>query len=370
MKKTKRTTVAISTAVILASTMCIPTAAYPLHIDSVPLAKTLETMQTDDEGCFLTASPALYYYLTDDDLVAIDTTKICYVIQLERGGIFSDDVVSQLEKVLESYGSYGVSNIKIGDDAADSNSVVLEDCGDGKYVLTLNPAKTGVQEAELFSYLQTVPSFISVQKEVFGYSYEEAGIGFYCEGIQSFGYEDQRFLLVQTKDGAALTTDDLSEISGIADVKESKTYTWNKDGEVSYVLCADPDVYSTGLGNQGMIEMVRQVESLEQVERVALLGSFEEIPSIPESVSGGAIPYVTRGDCDENETIDANDAYLALQHYAAGSVGSASVLSDRNRCAADINGNGKVDADDAYLMLKYYAAKSVGSDTQWSDILQ
>ncbi|MGN1402714.1 MAG: dockerin type I domain-containing protein [Ruminococcus sp.] len=76
-----------------------------------------------------------------------------------------------------------------------------------------------------------------------------------------------------------------------------------------------------------------------------------------------------RGDVDEDDDVDADDAYLVLKAYASYSVSGDLGLEGNPLLAADVDENGNVNADDAYYILKYYATASVGGTADWDAIL-
>ena len=376
MKKTKRIFTAICAASML--TAALPIQAAAIFDEGEPLAKTLEEMQQDSDAYFRKSLPGIYHYLTAEEFRAVDVARKTYIIQLEKDASLPEDAAEKLGKTIHKYNS--TESVAVAEGAPEmegyyANSVSLEDMGNGTYQLTLSKYHRA-DETALIAYLQTIPGFESVSYDVAGYEMTAIGnLGYDFWGSQTHPATEYKSttLLVQTLEGTSLSIDDFDAALGVTDVSpyanNNTVYVLN-DNCVVYEVKFDPTQYHI-MTRSEMLQLVQRVADMEQVEAVDFACMINDLYyGINEPIDNGAIPYITRGDCDENETIDANDAYLALRHYAAGSVGSASVLSDRNRCAADINGNGKVDADDAYLMLKYYAAKSVGSDAQWSDILQ
>ena len=369
MKRRKRTFTALSTAAILTSVCSMPTFAAGILAEGKPIPQLLEEMAQDTDSYFLQTSAGMYHYLTENDFYAIELTKKYYTIQLEQGTSLPEDAVTQLGKALYKYGSTDPVSLTEGAPNITNhyvNDASLEDLGDGTYQLTLSKY-CEVDEAALITYLQTIPGFVSITYGAAGYELTDSSLNldYDFEGSEKRPADGTSITLdIQTAENVALTTGDFEESLGVVSVEMVNNST-------EYRISFDSALYQRMTRGE-MLQLIKQIEAMEQVKTVDLHCQMNELAYavVNEPIDNGAISYVTRGDCDENETIDANDAYLALRHYAAGSVGSASVLSDRNRCAADINGNGKVDADDAYLMLKYYAAKSVSSDAQWSDILQ
>ena len=80
---------------------------------------------------------------------------------------------------------------------------------------------------------------------------------------------------------------------------------------------------------------------------------------------------VNRGDIDDNGTIDAIDASVALTIYALRSTnGDISMYSEKQLQAADTDKNGTVDAIDASYILSYYAYISTGGKKNFDDFMK
>ena len=80
---------------------------------------------------------------------------------------------------------------------------------------------------------------------------------------------------------------------------------------------------------------------------------------------------VNRGDIDDNGTIDAIDASVALTIYALRSTnGDVSMYSEKQLQAADTDKNGTVDALDASYILSYYAYISTGGKKNFDDFMK
>ena len=80
---------------------------------------------------------------------------------------------------------------------------------------------------------------------------------------------------------------------------------------------------------------------------------------------------VNRGDIDDNGTIDAIDASVALTIYALRSTnGDVSMYSEKQIQAADTDKNGTVDAIDASYILSYYAYISTGGKKNFDDFMK
>lgn len=73
----------------------------------------------------------------------------------------------------------------------------------------------------------------------------------------------------------------------------------------------------------------------------------------------------TKGDVNEDGSINALDASQVLTEYASVATGKASVLSDRQKSAADVNEDGSINALDASSILTYYAATAIGKEPTW-----
>ena len=80
---------------------------------------------------------------------------------------------------------------------------------------------------------------------------------------------------------------------------------------------------------------------------------------------------VNRGDIDDNGTIDAIDASVALTIYALRSTnGDVSMYSEKQLQAADTDKNRTVDAIDASYILSYYAYISTGGKKNFDDFMK
>ena len=79
-------------------------------------------------------------------------------------------------------------------------------------------------------------------------------------------------------------------------------------------------------------------------------------------------PTVALGDIDNNGTINAADASMALTEYAAVSTGQTSSLSDDARTAADVNKDKVINAGDASLILTYYAKLSLTGSASFDNL--
>lgn len=345
-----------------------PTFALYVDGEKRPMAQILNDLRTNSEAVFSRSGAGTYQYLTTEMFQELQLTRETYEIRLEVGAEMPENMLEDLGLITKyaegvivpiiSEDMVEISSSKYGIDG-NLNEIYFVEKEPGIFEFSFSPAWYRIDERVFISYLQTLPTFLSVTYDA---------VGYYANDLSDdFTYDTSEYtFFIQTKTANELSVEDFPEELCVKKVVK------NIDEYRDYVG-VQLDINTLG-GNEEdqMYHYAQELLNMEQIQNVWLDTTMvdDSVDVTPYLIDNGAIPYVTRGDCDENETIDANDAYLALRHYAAGSVGSASVLSDRNRCAADINGNGKVDADDAYLMLKYYAAKSVGSDAQWSDILQ
>lgn len=376
MKRRKRIFTVICSAAML--TAALPVQATAIFDEKEPLAKTLEEMQQNPDAFFQQFSPGIYHYLTEDDFRAVDVARKTYIIQLEEGSSLPSDAAEQLEKTIHKYNS--AESVSVTEGAPEmngyyANNVSLEDMGNSTYQLTLSKYHSA-DESALITYLQTVPGFASVSYDIAGYeitAIDNLRYDFIGSQTRPSNETYPTTLYVQTLEGTSLSTEDFDAELGVTSVDlyaNNNTVIVLNDSCVVYAVRFDTGIYHD-MTRSEMLQLVQRIEDMEQVESVNFNCMINDIfYGGNEPIDNGAIPYVTRGDCDETETTTPDDAYLALRHYAADAVGGEPALSDRNRCAADVNGNGKVDPDDAYFMLKYYAAASVGGDAQWSEILQ
>lgn len=369
MKKRKRIGTAACSAMILVSACSMPTFAAGILTEGKPIPQLLEEMEQDTNSYFLQDSAGTYHYLTEENFYAIELTKKYYTIQLEQDASLPEEAAVQLGKALCQYDSTDPVSVTEGAPNLANhyvNGASLESLGNGIYQLTLSN-DCEVDEAALITYLQTIPEFETITYGAAGYELTDSNLNlnYDFEGSENRPANGASMTLdVRTMENASLKTEDFEEDLGVISVEAIKN-------DAEYRVTFDPTLYQK-ITRTEMLQLIKRVEAIEQVKTVKFHCQINEIAYavINEPIDNGAIPYVTRGDCDETETITPDDAYLALRNYAAESVGSDPVLSDRNRSAADVSGDGKVNPDDAYFMLKYYAAKSVGRNAKWSEILQ
>ena len=83
----------------------------------------------------------------------------------------------------------------------------------------------------------------------------------------------------------------------------------------------------------------------------------------------GEAPF-TLGDPTKDGYIDAVDASLVLEEYTNVSTGGASVMTNTEKKAADINSDGAVDASDASLILAYYVYVSTGGKRTLGELMR
>lgn len=76
-----------------------------------------------------------------------------------------------------------------------------------------------------------------------------------------------------------------------------------------------------------------------------------------------------RGNLDNNDKVDTNDAVLVLKDAAVQMLKGESGFRPAYRIMADVNEDGVIDSNDAAVILKYNAQNLVGSAT-WSDVLK
>ncbi len=78
-----------------------------------------------------------------------------------------------------------------------------------------------------------------------------------------------------------------------------------------------------------------------------------------------------RGDLNNDGTVDAADAQLALDAYTAEIAGKPSLLDADAQKAADVNKDGMVNAADAQLILRYYTANTlVHTPLTWEELIR
>ena len=66
------------------------------------------------------------------------------------------------------------------------------------------------------------------------------------------------------------------------------------------------------------------------------------------------------GDINDDGTVDARDASMALSEYALTATGSAPTFTDSQKLAANVNDDSAIDARDASIILSYYAYTATG----------
>lgn len=80
--------------------------------------------------------------------------------------------------------------------------------------------------------------------------------------------------------------------------------------------------------------------------------------------------YFKLGDIDENGTIDALDASMALTAYAKTATNQDSGLTKKQTLAADPDNSGAVNAIDASEILTYYAYTATGGKSDFQEFLK
>lgn len=73
----------------------------------------------------------------------------------------------------------------------------------------------------------------------------------------------------------------------------------------------------------------------------------------------------TKGDVNENGSVDLDDTVLTLTHYAHIGAGLGSDLSESQLMAADVNEDGNADLTDASAIISCYAKTAAGLSPQW-----
>ena len=125
--------------------------------------------------------------------------------------------------------------------------------------------------------------------------------------------------------------------------------------------CSDINPYFLGWSLKGMMKVSYDAEEKKAIVKKGQAALYDadgnfEILDYPTSYMNNPYLYsdyilprpVTLGDINDNGSIDATDALLALQH----SVQLTTLEGDRFT-AADVNRNGTVDASDALLILQH-----------------
>lgn len=127
----------------------------------------------------------------------------------------------------------------------------------------------------------------------------------------------------------------------VAALEQAKANKAAADG-VTALIDALPETVTPA--NKEQVAAARAAYDALTEEQKALVGeeTLEKLVNAEEAVS------VVLGDINEDGSIDASDALLALQHSV-----KLTTLEDDRFTAADVNKNGTVDATDALLILQY-----------------
>lgn len=83
-----------------------------------------------------------------------------------------------------------------------------------------------------------------------------------------------------------------------------------------------------------------------------------------------ALDVVVMGDINDDGTIDARDASMALSEYALIATGGAPTFTDAQKLAANVNDDSVIDARDASIILSYYAYIATGGTDSFEDFLK
>ena len=75
------------------------------------------------------------------------------------------------------------------------------------------------------------------------------------------------------------------------------------------------------------------------------------------------------GDVNDDGTVDARDASMALSEYALTATGSAPTFTDSQKLAANVNDDSAIDARDASIILSYYAYTATGGKDSFENFI-
>lgn len=153
-----------------------------------------------------------------------------------------------------------------------------------------------------------------------------------------------------------------------ADVSETN---WNQLYEAMAYGAPDKDanqLYQTAYAEaQQLTEDAAQWEINNAAKNLLAGLEQENLVQYPQLMYANEV--YTRGDVDEDGTVDAQDAYLTLKAYAAMSVGAPSDLRSAQAAAADVDRDDSLAIQDAYYILLYYATVSVRGDARWEEVV-
>lgn len=99
------------------------------------------------------------------------------------------------------------------------------------------------------------------------------------------------------------------------------------------------------------------------------LADKAEYPEIALETYNLVAGSYTLGDINTDKSIDARDATLILQQYAAASLTDTNILDDIQMLAANVNKDDTVDARDASIVLSYYAYTSLNGTGSLEDFI-
>ncbi len=374
MKNMKKCIAFSLAAAVLTGTISLPAAAFPLYVDEQPLALVFEEMEADTDSYFK-HDVSSFQYLSEDMFYLAHITKLSYEIQLDNA-VMPQSSVDELKQIIKS--EYWSNEMQTKDVQSEmKNSVYLQDCGNGKYLLVCQGTTSCFphqpDEEKLLQYLQQNPAFVSVKKEILGYSASDLLNGIYA-GYFPIGAQSAQLLTIDVKDGVTLKASDFPPECGIIDV--TKVYDIERpDVELEtneYWLEFDTSAYAeTGIQPAQMLNLIKKIQTVDGVEDVDLKVSCDEPGFAGDPSKGeGFVQFLTRGDCDRDGSITMQDAYQALLCNSAASMGETPVLSDRGQQAADTDGDGAVSASDAYRILKYTSYEALGTEASWTEILE
>ena len=81
-------------------------------------------------------------------------------------------------------------------------------------------------------------------------------------------------------------------------------------------------------------------------------------------------PEYLRGDLNDDGSVSADDAQIALLAYANSLTGLDSGLTEKQKRAGDINGDGAISIEDAQMILVYYVNRTISDQpVTWEELL-
>ena len=126
---------------------------------------------------------------------------------------------------------------------------------------------------------------------------------------------------------------------------------------------------NSGFSNTYQISTTEQVNwNAAELKTTADAKSYAEVPAVETRYA--LFLDTVQGDVNEDGSVNASDAQMALGAYAELIAGNEHGLTDTQFAAADVDGNGDLSAMDAQNILTYFLLNNVLNDpTDWGTLL-